>query len=129
VVEQLHPQVDPAVDCVAIDRPGAGLVTWLAGIDRVILVDALLGAADRGFSVLSADQLAAAGARIDSHRLDLAQALALAGALSQEPGEVTVYAIHIVAEDLERARPELQGTIAAVVADIAGRLRTAPSAR
>ena len=41
VIELLRGRLDDDVELVALDRPGAALVSWMEGSDRFILVDAV----------------------------------------------------------------------------------------
>ena len=40
VIELLQDRLDPQVDLVALDRPGAALINWMAGAQRLVIVDA-----------------------------------------------------------------------------------------
>lgn len=93
----------PDTELLALDRPGAGLVSHLAGADRVILVDAVLAPPPGRILHLQPAALGSHGTRLNSHGLDLAQALALADRLGCLPPRVDIYGITI-ADTRRRSR-------------------------
>ena len=96
VVELLQDRLDPQVDLVALDRPGAALINWMAGVRRLVIVDALVSGHAPGHTTrLTVSDLDALAGGTSSHQLDLAQTLALAGALDCLPEQVEIYGIEI----------------------------------
>lgn len=127
VIELLRGHLPAAVDLVALDRPGATLINWMEGVDRLILVDAAehRGAPGRVIEVGPATMPPAAHA-LSSHGLQLAETLRLAQALDCLPTRVEIYAIEM--EDLERdGLSEPVATAASQLAQrLAARLRDGP---
>ncbi|HPE79039.1 MAG TPA: hydrogenase maturation protease [Gammaproteobacteria bacterium] len=96
VIELLQDRLDPQVDLVALDRPGAALINWMAGVRRLVIVDALVSGHAPGHTArLTDSDLDALAGGTSSHQLDLAQTLALAGALDCLPEQVEIYGIEI----------------------------------
>jgi len=106
LIECLSGRLPAGVEAIALDRPGAGLLDALQGVDRLILFDAVLGASKPG-EILCLDPASAqsGAAVLSSHGLDLAQTLELAAALDRWPARIEVFGITI-ADPLHNASPE-----------------------
>lgn len=119
LVDALRGRLPAAVDLVALDRPGAALVNWMAGVDWLVLVDAWLAPAELGrFRQVQPADLASAGPAWTSHALDLPATLALADQLGCLPARLDVYAVAI---DTPETGP-CSAAVSAAVRDLAGRL-------
>lgn len=80
---------------VAVARDAADIVEWLAGSDRVVLVDAIVGAGPAGQVLhLGPEQIQAERGLVSSHAFSIVQAVALARALH---GERAARDLHVVA--------------------------------
>lgn len=88
---------------VELDRPGARLIRHLAGADAVVLMDAVVGGQVPG-TIHRVDDMAliAADARVSSHGLGVASALALADALGALPPRWLLYGIDIAEASFDR---------------------------
>lgn len=83
------------VRLVALDRPGAMLLEALRGVDRAVVVDAVVGVAPPG-TVTEVDTAELSdGSPISSHGFGMARALALGAALHRLPAELRVLGIAI----------------------------------
>lgn len=107
VIEGLRGRIAADIELSALDRPGAALISWLNPEDDVTLIDAALGC-PAGMSLVrvTPNQLSRCETRIDSHGEQLAETLALAAVLGRLPQRLTIYAIHIVADELLSANPQ-----------------------
>ena len=115
VIEHLDGRLPPAVELLALDRPGAALAHWVGDVAQLVIVDAVSGARPAGSVVeLALDEIDENAGRWSSHGLDLHQALALARALGSTPRVMQVFAVFI--EDLERETPAV-ATAARVLAE------------
>jgi len=124
VIEQLRGHVPSDVELVALDRPGAALVNWLQGVERLILVDTLPGPpGTHGFCRLAPTDLAARPHRLDLHGQQVREALELASTLGQSPAVLEIYAILIVAETLQPDPADLPPGVPQLVAHLGRSLR------
>jgi hydrogenase maturation protease len=87
VAEILAMQLPPGCEVVAADRPGAGLIDLLDGIEAAILIDAVCSGAPVGtVHELSFAELARHGGRfVSSHELGVAASVQLACKLGRAP--------------------------------------------
>lgn len=116
VVEALRGRVDPDVELLALDRPGAALIRWMDGVDRLLLIDALVDGGPPG-RVLQPSAAELDNQRaLSSHEQSLVETLRLAATLGCRPSEVRLYAISV---DPTRADG---GVPAATIEQLAGRL-------
>jgi hydrogenase maturation protease len=115
VIDAMRGRVGNAVELVALDRPGAALVNALTGATRLVLVDAvwLPGCAGR-LLALTPDDLAEADPVLGTHRLGLAEQLALAAVLGDRPQRVEIWGISI---DAPGGRSEAVGRTVVVLAE------------
>jgi hydrogenase maturation protease len=122
VIELLQGQVPACVELVALDRPGAGLIAWLEGVERLVLIDALIGGLPRG-EVLRIDPAETKGgtAAFSSHGLDLAGTLRLAETLALRPPQIALYGIAVGAGDTA----QMHGEVEAAAQRLADRLAAA----
>lgn len=126
VIERLRGRVPPGADLQALDRPGAALVTWLDGVDWLILVDAVDDPPARGsYGRVDTAQLAMSGRPVTSHALRLDETLALAAALGTLPERIDLYGIAID----PCSGPELSPAVDAATATLADDLQRCLAAR
>lgn len=105
----------------ALDRPGAMLLEALGGVDRAVVVDAVVCGEAAG-TVIEMDAAGLGkGARFSSHGFGVAEALALGAALGRLPRELRVVGIAVdavsgsaevseaVRSGVERVAAELRG--------------------
>lgn len=121
-VDELRGRVSASVEVVALDRPGAALINWMRDCRHLVLIDAVLLAPDRrgGYAALSPEDLARP-APVSGHGVDLAQTLALAAALGQEPESVEIYGIFI--SDLENISEAVSSGARRLAEDLGERLQ------
>ena len=101
VVDGLRGRVPAEVELITLDRPGAALITRLDADIDVILIDAAIGGpTDRPFVRVLPEHLARDGTRLDTHRQQIADTLALAKTLGRLPRRLAIYAIDIVADNV-----------------------------
>jgi len=112
---------------VALDRPGAGLVRYLAGVDVAVLIDAVQSGNAPG-TIHRVDDLASIRKEplVSSHGLGVASALALASALDALPATLVLYGIEIGNASFD-AVPSAAVSIAA--ASLATRINAEVAAR
>lgn len=108
----------PGIDVSEVAEPSA-LVPLLEGAGRVVVVDAFLmeGAAPGEVRRLDPDELARGARSLSSHGLGVAQAIALARALSPDAALADVVGIAIA--PVRRLGPGLSERVAAAVAPAA----------
>jgi hydrogenase maturation protease len=85
-------------DCelIKLDRPGSGLVSYLQGIDQVVLIDALKSSGRVGdVSVVSMDELEGCHGLTSCHGFGVVEALALADQLGVLPAQISLVGIHV----------------------------------
>ncbi len=118
LIECLRGQLPVGVEAIALDRPGVGLLGALRDVERLMLVDAILGGASRPGEILQLDPATAqpGAAVLSSHGLDLAQTLELAAALGRWPARIEVFGITI-AEPLHGAAPKVSPGNVAMTGD------------
>ena len=105
VIETLEAAVDPrmlteaGITIAALDRPGAALLEHMRGFDRAVLIDAVRGDASPG-TVLTLDAgTLGPGARLSSHGVGVAEALALGAELGMLPAELSLFGIAVNEQD------------------------------
>ena len=115
------------ISIVALDRPGAGLVCYLAGVDVAVLIDAVQSGNAPG-TIHRVDDLASIRKEplVSSHGLGVASALALASALDALPATLVLYGIEIGNASFD-AVPSAAVSIAA--ASLATRINAEVAAR
>ncbi|MGE0082081.1 MAG: hydrogenase maturation protease [Thiohalomonadaceae bacterium] len=91
-VEALAPHLGDIADLQATDRPGARLLALMRGRQCVVIIDALWGVAPGSVHFLRREQLAASSLPA-VHGFGVADALALADALSELPPRVVLVGI------------------------------------
>lgn len=96
VIEQLRGRLAPEVDLLALDRPGVALVSWMAGVDTLCLVDAVDdgGPPGRLLQLTPAD-VRGLEAGLSSHQLALHDTLQLAATLGSLPSRIEIHGIAI----------------------------------
>ncbi|WP_455201082.1 hydrogenase maturation protease [Kaarinaea lacus] len=82
-----------AVRLLALDRPGMGLLEYLAGVDYAILIDAVEGGAAGSIMEIKMEQLLKNTVEISSHHAGVAEALAMGDTLNALPQKITVLGI------------------------------------
>lgn len=96
VVELLRNRLAPDIDLVALDRPGAALVSWMQGADWFILIDALGPDGSPGrVRRIDPDAIVPPPGGTSSHGLDLGEAIRLAEALGCRPRHLDIFGIEI----------------------------------
>lgn len=97
VARQIAAQPPPECDVVVADRPGAGLIDLLEGMEAVILVDAVRSGAPPGtVHKLSFAQLARHGGHfVSSHELGVAASVQLARSLGRLPARGGLLGIEV----------------------------------
>ena len=103
VAQILAIQPPPGCEVVAADRPGAGLIDLLDGIEAAILIDAVCSGAPIGtVHELSFAELARHGGRfVSSHELGVAAAVQLARKLGRAPARGGMLGIEVAAVPLD----------------------------
>lgn len=92
----LSDQLSCQMDLLALDRPGAGLIQYLEGVDAAVLIDAVHSGGEPGtIHRIDDPALLEKDALVSSHGLGVASALELAGALAMLPATLMVYGIEI----------------------------------
>lgn len=128
VVERLRGRVAKEVDLVTLDRPGATLVNWMPGVDRLLLVDAIDDGGTPGRMLeFGPSDLQYGTHALSSHQQMLVTTLRLAEALGCRPPSVRLFGITIdPAGELDahtgRAAEALAQQLAAELDDAATRL-------
>lgn len=89
------PERFPDLDWRILDRPGPRLIEWLAGMDLVVIIDALLGGVPGRPRIVDAAALAGNEADLSSHGFGVAEALAIAEALGDLPRQLAILAIEV----------------------------------
>lgn len=118
--ERLRVEVRPEVRILDGGTAGIDLLPYLEGIERLIVVDALLAAGRPGeIKVLSEADLPRAGRAVVGHDERIGDVLALAGALGMRP-EVTV--IGVIPKDCAGFGTDLSPEVGAAVEPAVGLL-------
>ena len=119
VIDLLRGRLGDGIELVVLDRPGAALIDWMCGVDRLVLIDAVapLGSPGRVHRVDPDELPPAAG--ISSHELGLSETIRLAEALGCRPPRLDIFGIEISGIPLD---PGDTGGLSAAVADGAKRL-------
>lgn len=99
VAQILAMQPPPGCEVIAADRPGAGLVDLLDGIEAAILIDAMYSGAPPGtVHELNFGELARYGGRfVSSHELGVAAAVELSRKLGRAPARGGMLGIEVAA--------------------------------
>ncbi|HOP15314.1 MAG TPA: hydrogenase maturation protease [Gammaproteobacteria bacterium] len=126
VIELLQGRLDAQVDLVTLDRPGAAMINWMAGVQRLVIIDALASGQPPGhIARLTATDLDSQTGGTSSHQLDLAQTFELACALDCLPDQVEIYGIEIdTLQSAELSRPVMDAA-ATLARRLAGSFSTA----
>ncbi len=95
--EKLQPYLNGKLELLAIDRPGAGLLSQLADQKRVIIIDAVVTGADLGRLHSWSDPVALESccSSLSSHGFGLAQALMLGRQLGSLPEQMLILGVEI----------------------------------
>jgi hydrogenase maturation protease len=111
LVEDLRGSVPNDVELLTLDRPGAALVQWMAGVDHLVLIDAVFadGAPGRVIEIRP-DDLNDKSSVVSSHQLPLRETLALAATLGCLPRRVTILGVTVNIQGLTDSRYEAAGT-------------------
>jgi hydrogenase maturation protease len=83
------------------DRPGISLLEYLKGVECAILVDAVEGGLAGRQVRLTKDQLVLDPARLSSHDIGVAEALALGEHLAVLPARLELFGMEIGSEDCD----------------------------
>jgi hydrogenase maturation protease len=120
VIELLRGSLPPDIELLALDRPGAALISAMQDVHWLVLVDALSSDAQPGrITRLEPHDIRNVGCGFSSHNLDLQQTLELAHSLDCMPARVDVYGIELgVVDGLD-----LSQEVAAAAHRLAARLR------
>lgn len=96
VVDALHAAGLEAVEIDKLDRPGASLIPLLAGVSRLILIDAMQGGGQAGdIRHFDHEDWPAYGHGLSTHGFGVLDALLLASELGVLPPCIELYGIEI----------------------------------
>lgn len=102
VVDGLRGRVPAQIDLVALDRPGAALINWMAGVDHLVVIDAVVDGGPPGRILrISPQQLDDGQGVLTSHQLALTATLQLARTLKTLPSRVEIYGVSITDLNLD----------------------------
>lgn len=119
LIDCLRGRLPGSIDLVKLDRPGAALINWLQGFDRVVLIDAVAAPGEPGRLIrIEPFALGRPGTGWSSHGLDLARTLELARALGSLPRRVDLYGIAIDPGDLAAGRRVARPAITQIAAQL-----------
>ena len=95
--EQLHSYLNGELELLAVDRPGASLLSLFEGAERVIIIDAVVSGAGLGQLHRWSDSTAleASDSFLSSHGFGLTQALTLGRQLAMLPEQLLVLGVEI----------------------------------
>jgi len=95
--EQLHSYLNSELELLAVDRPGAGLLSLFEGAERVIIIDAVVSGAGLGQLHRWPDSTAleSCGCFLLSYGFGLTQALTLGRPLALLPAQLLVFGVEI----------------------------------
>ena len=95
--EQLHFYLNDELELLAVDRPGAGLLSLFEGAERVIIIDAVVSGAGLGRLHRWPDSTAleSCDCFLSSHGFGLTQALTLGRQLALLPEQLLVLGVEI----------------------------------
>ncbi len=125
VVDALQDARQEGVDLDKLDRPGASLIPLLAGVSRLILIDAMRAGGQAGdIRRFAPEDWPAYGQGLSSHGFGVLDALLLARELDALPARVDLYGIEIgtaclsetATAPVRHAARQLAGEIAASLA-------------
>lgn len=108
---QQHPQSIP-IECaefpvIALDRPGAALITYLQGKQVAIIIDALRAGLPLGcLRIYTAEELMDSNQPVSSHGFGLRETLTLAQALDKLPPYLYVIGMEIGNTEVPRNTPQ-----------------------
>jgi hydrogenase maturation protease len=120
VIDLLRSRGLSGVDLIALDRPGQSLITWLPGVDWLILVDAVSSDTPLGGIIrLDPSRLDETSTSISSHGLHIDEALQLASTLDSLPPRVDIYGIQVGQPDMQALRSEVAGGVVALADSLA----------
>ena len=89
------------IEWLELERPGAALLHYFAGVETLCLIDTLKSGVHSGIVRLQTEDLLGEEAAISSHHFGLAEALHLATALGQLPPRLLIYGV-VPSADNER---------------------------
>lgn len=125
VIKRLQSQVPEQVKLLTLDQPGATLINWMAGVDHLILVDALqCEQCDEPFRKLDIEAFDDSERMLSSHGLNLGQTLQLAASLGYLPKKVEIYGVVINAPDREILSDQAKAHAIALASFLKEALRT-----
>ena len=102
VVDGLRGRVPAQIELVALDRPGAALINWMAGVDHLVVIDAVVDGGPPGRTLrISPQQLDDGQGALTSHQLALTATLQLARTLNALPSRVEIYGVSIADPNLD----------------------------
>jgi hydrogenase maturation protease len=114
------------VDLVTLNQPGAGLINWFDGVERLILVDTLLSPEPApAFLCIDPEALAAGTSRLSSHGQQLRETLALATTLNCLPARTEIYAVALPDVDPENLNLATVQAAHALAQHLAARIKSA----
>lgn len=113
------------LDLLTLNQPGASLINWFEGVERLILVDTLLAEGSTApFLRIEQDDLLPGHAALSSHGQQLRETLDLAAALGCLPAETEVYAVVLTHVDPAVLNPAAVRAARALAAHLAVRIET-----
>lgn len=89
------PERFPELEWQTLDRPGPRLIEWIAGMEFVVIIDALLGGSPGQPRRVDVAELAENGAGFSSHGFGVAEALTMAEALGDLPERLVILGIEV----------------------------------
>ena len=97
LVEQLRSDVvwqqREEIEWLVLERPGASLLQYFAGVDIVCVIDALESSSHKGVVRLALDEILGEERTFSSHQFGVAESLQLARVLNQLPHRLLLYGI------------------------------------
>jgi len=127
--EKLQPYLDSELELLAIDRPGAGLLSLFEGAENVIIIDAVVSGADLGQLHRWSDSVAIENCDpfLSSHGFGLAQALTLGQQLGLLPEQLLILGVEIESHESDAGfsaalKQQLPGLTDQLIDEVCGRL-------
>lgn len=128
VIDQLRARLPSGggVEFLALDRPGAGLLSFLQGVEAVILIDAVRGGQPPGTVYrLTPEEAERLPAGLSSHGFGLAEALRLARALRVRPARLEIHGIELGKLTGEGLSPAVEAAAKRLADRLLSQLKTA----
>ncbi|MGV6815900.1 MAG: hydrogenase maturation protease [Thiotrichales bacterium] len=92
-VDEIERESGQALRCIKLDRPGPMLLRHFAGLDDVVLIDAINDDGNCPVKQLQIDELPLAEVRNSTHSFELSQTLALGQSLGLLPERLRLFGV------------------------------------